>query len=537
MTKCAIYARFSSDLQDARSITDQIAACRTKATALGYSIAAEYSDAAISGATMHRPGLNDLLRAASAGAFDLILTEALDRLSRDLADISAIWRDLSFLGVRVVTLSEGEINFMHVGIKGIVGQMFLTDLAMKTRRGHVGRLHAGRIPGGKCYGYDCVLGEDKGLRTINDGEAAVIRRIFQNYDTGMSSIEIASALNRDRVPSPRGGQWNASTIHGSAARASGILQNRLYVGEIVYGRQKFDKNPKTGKRIAKVLAEAEWLVEPAPHLAIVDRALFDRAQAQRHARGGGTGKKVRAQRRPKHLFSGLVSCGCCGAAMIVTETGRVGCSARKNKGTCSHRTSIKISEIEARILAALRTHLLAPEIVATAVEAYREERGRLQAERQRLARDAARDLAQIDGKIARIIAAIEDGTGSAALSARLTALESQRNELTKAAPEPLTDNVLALHPTAANRYRGKVEEIAQALAKGDAAARDVMMLVRELIQRITITPATGGGHELEIDGNLSVILERTGTRHADSQFRPPLPMLAGPRQIPFKLTG
>ena len=82
--RVAIYARFSSDLQDARSITDQVNLAREHAAQQGWLVVAEFTDATISGASMaNRPALKDLIRAAEAGRFDAVLTESLDRLSRD----------------------------------------------------------------------------------------------------------------------------------------------------------------------------------------------------------------------------------------------------------------------------------------------------------------------------------------------------------------------------------------------------------------------------------------------------------------------
>lgn len=67
--RVAIHARFSSDLQDVRSMTDQVAAARDHAARQGWKVVAEFFDAAISGASLHnRPGLLDLLTAAQAHA-------------------------------------------------------------------------------------------------------------------------------------------------------------------------------------------------------------------------------------------------------------------------------------------------------------------------------------------------------------------------------------------------------------------------------------------------------------------------------------
>lgn len=98
----------------------------------------------------NRPGLLALLEQARSGAFDLVLAEGLDRLSRDQADIATLYKTLSFHGVRLTTLAEGAISELHIGLKGTMNALFLKDLAQKTRRGQRGRVEAGKIPGGNC---------------------------------------------------------------------------------------------------------------------------------------------------------------------------------------------------------------------------------------------------------------------------------------------------------------------------------------------------------------------------------------------------
>src|SRR6202453_1114282 len=106
-----------------------------------------YTDAAISGASLMRPGIQQLMQDAMAGRFQIILAEALDRLSRNLADIAGLYQSLTFAGVRIVTLSEGEISELHIGLKGTMNSLQLKDLAEKVRRGLRGRVEAGKSGG------------------------------------------------------------------------------------------------------------------------------------------------------------------------------------------------------------------------------------------------------------------------------------------------------------------------------------------------------------------------------------------------------
>ena len=136
--RVAIYARFSSDLQDVRSIADQIGAARDHAARQGWEVVAEFCDAAISGSSLHnRPGLLDLLVASQQRQFDAVLTESIDRLSRDLEDIAGLHKRLAYWGVKIVTLADGEVGKLHVGLKGIIASIYLDDPAQKTRRGQV----------------------------------------------------------------------------------------------------------------------------------------------------------------------------------------------------------------------------------------------------------------------------------------------------------------------------------------------------------------------------------------------------------------
>jgi len=99
-------------------------------------------------------------------------------------------------------------------------------------------------------------------------------RIFKEYADGMAPRQIATRLNREGVPSPRGGQWNASTINGNRLRRNGILNNELYAGRITYNRQRFLKDPETGKRIARLNPEREWVTREVDGLRIIDDELW-----------------------------------------------------------------------------------------------------------------------------------------------------------------------------------------------------------------------------------------------------------------------
>lgn len=508
--RAAIYARFSSELQDARSIDDQVALARKLAEARSIAVVEVYKDAAISGAsTINRPGITKLLADAAARRFDLVITESLDRLSRSQADIAALYERLTFLDVRIETLADGVVTELHVGLKGTMSALFLKDLAQKTRRGQQGRVKAGRIPGGKSYGYEVVQSlHERGQRRIIESEAEVIRRIFQEYAEGKGPLAIVHDLNREGKAGPTGKRWNASTLLGSPKRRNGLLNNELYKGTIVYNRQRFLKDPDTGKRISRENPESEWLRQDVPELRIVEQGVWDAVQQRRAERGG---PHLHHRRRPKRLLSGLLKCSCCGGNYSVVRDDFMRCSTLQNSKGCTNTRTIRCSEIEGRVLKALQERLLDPEVVAEAVETYRQERARLSAQRRRKRNELERELEQVMRQINRTGDMLLDDTLDRATGkVRMKELSTRRDELQVELEKAPEADAIAVHPQAAERYRKKVSEIRDALKQGEEAGRAAINVLREVIDHILVTPTPRPEPvKLQVVGNLVAFLVGT----------------------------
>jgi DNA invertase Pin-like site-specific DNA recombinase len=213
--RAVVYARYSSELQSDTSVDDQVRLCRDLIERNSWAYLHAYTDRAISGASALRPGYQRLLEDARAGRFDVLVAEALDRLTRDQADTAMLYKQLTFLGIKILTQAEGEVSELHVGLKGTMNALFLKDLAHKTRRGIRGRIEVGRSGGGLCYGYDVIsqnTAEGKpntGARRINESQADVVRQIFHWFALGRSPRRIAFDLNHAGIPAPGGAGWGA----------------------------------------------------------------------------------------------------------------------------------------------------------------------------------------------------------------------------------------------------------------------------------------------------------------------------------------
>ncbi len=517
--KAAIYARYSSDNQRDASIADQLRLCRLHAEKQGWQVVEEYTDHAISGASLLRPGIQSLILDGTRGRFNVILAEAMDRLSRDQEDIAGIFKRMSYMDVKIVTLSEGEVTHLHVGLKGTMNALFLKDLADKTRRGQRGRIEAGKSGGGNSYGYDVVRKYDangepvRGDRCINEFEANVVRRIFQDYSTGKSAKAISAALNREGIKAPSGGDWGFSTINGNLKRGNGILNNEMYIGKLVWNRQRFIKDPDTGKRQARSNPESEWVVQDTPELRIVDDALWQSVKARQernsvagdHA-GSAAFSVISSRRRPRYLLSGLLKCAHCGGGYSTISATLLGCSNARNKGTCANRVNIRRDELEARVLNALRTRMLDPDLFAEFCDAYTQETNRLRMESRTNIVAAEAELMNLEREVQKLMDLyLSDALSIQDVKARGDKVRARKEELTSFLatadePPPL------LHPAMAQQYRMRIQHLHEALQEESEDRRmEAADAIRSLIEAIVLKPE-GGQLAIEIQGDLAGIL-------------------------------
>jgi site-specific DNA recombinase len=507
--RAVIYSRYSTELQSASSIDDQMRLCRERLQRDGHELLKVYSDRAVSGATLIRPGIQLLMQDANHGGFDVVYAEALDRISRDQEDAAGFFKRMAFAAVTIVTLAEGEISELHVGLKGTMNALFLKDLAQKTRRGLQGRVLQGLSGGGVCYGYDLVPGET-GSRRINASEAKVVKAIFRDFAAGLSPRAIAKKLNQKAIPGPLGRTWRDTAIRGHFGRGTGILNNELYIGRLVWNRLTYLKDPKSGRRRSRHNSPEKWIVQDVPALRIVDDELWQAVKTRQCSiRASDRVANARAtrfweRRRSRHLLSGLVRCQECGGRYAAVGRDYLACSAARGSGTCSNRQSIRRAALEALIVNGLRQRLMAPELVEEFIAAFQKEVN-LQRREDEALRDAKRrELAEVRRKLDGLIEAIADGLRAPGLQQRLDELEARRSEIEQSlAAAPTTP--VRLHPNLAQVYERHVEQLQHALDHPEIRDEAVQVL-RGLIEHVLIGPADNG-LEIEIVGEIAKMVE------------------------------
>lgn len=511
MKRAAIYARYSTDLQNDQSVEDQVALCELYADRIGLSVVAAYHDRAKSGAsTFGRPGLASLMAAAESASFEVLVSESPDLVSRDMADLAGIHKALEFRGIEINCVNGGRMDTMSIGMYGVMGQMQREEGAKKVRRGMAGVVRDGRSPGGRAYGYRPVVGKPGGLEIVED-EAAVVRRIFTAYSGGVAPRAIAAMLNSEMIPPPRGAKWNASTINGSNNRGNGILRNPLYSGRQVWNRVRMVKDPSTGRRVSRQNPEGEWQAADVPHLRIVDQLTFDGVQIRKASRGGTHSRRATRSRR---VLSGLLRCGCCGGSMSISGSDRSGprvqCSTFKESGTCDNGSRYYIEKVERLVVDALRLQLADPALVSEFVISYRKERQRIEGEARRRRSTLDRDLSEVNKTISRVVESIgkgliTDDEASALLVPSRQAKVRLEAELTAA---DTYTNVVELHPQAVARFADNLEDMATIVAAKDQMPDpDVAGTFRTLVESVIVRPRKAGEeYEVSIRGYLSSLM-------------------------------
>lgn len=469
--RVAAYARYSSDQQRDASLDDQLRNCRAYCVRMGWPEPATFTDAAMSGARNDRPGYLRLL--ADAGRFDVIVVDDLSRLSRDSVEVAQSIRRLTFAGVRVIGVSDGtdtgrKGHKAEVGLRGIMSELYLSDLADKTHRGLTGRALAGASAGGIAYGYRVT---DTGQRAIVEAQAMVVRRIFADYLSGLSARGIAVALNREGVPSPRGGEWAVSAIYGDTKRGIGILANPIYAGRQVWNRSQWIKHPDTGRRVRRERPQAEWVTTEHPELAIVGQRLWDAVQATIRARSqvhAGKGRKPRA------LLSGLLRCADCGGPVAMVDSHSYGCARARDRGTCQNRQRVKARDADTAMVAGVRDALLSE----SAMQAWQQAVARAMKAQAGDSGEARRRLAQASQERDNLLNAIRQGIITPSTKAALEAAEKAVEAAQDALRQPAR-----IMPDVRARLRRIADTLADRARHVPAAREALRALIGEAILR------------------------------------------------------
>jgi len=491
--RIAIYARYSSDLQNPSSVDDQIDLCsRLVADQLqgDPDQALVFSDAAISGATMERPGFNRLLAAAKAGRIDLVVAEGLDRLSRSLKDIASVYETLSYHGVGIWTAHEGRISELHIGLKGTMNALFLRDMKSKVKRGHRARIAAGFAASSCAYGYKVVRGvvdakgrNVNGVREIDAAAAEVIRRVYKEFIGGRTVLQIVEGLNRDGIPAPNGGLWKRNALMGGAKKQEGILRNEIYLGKLIFNRSHVVRDPITNRKRFILNPESEWTKVDVPHLRIVSDEMWTAVREMDQRKPPGQKKQEPEEPRiltvhNQHALTGWVKCGWCGGSKSLANNSRYLCSTHRYAKKCRNSRGTREPVLMTAVFEALYERLKGG-------QAVRPQLVRAFAREARHGEKLRKKEADLLARIERLLDAVERGVDTESATQRILVLQNQlktvRQDIQCDLPAELPDETT---------IRSTLVRALQAIEVGDDVRRTRLMF-QCLLAEIVLTPIPG----------------------------------------------
>lgn len=379
--RCAIYARYSSDLQSPASIADQVRKCHEYAGQHDWRVLEDhvYTDAEVSGAGVDRPGLQRLLSvvAQRPRQFDVLLIDDTSRLARRQADQTNIADQLRFAGFRFIAVSQGidsanEQADVLMTVHGLVDSLYIKELAKKTHRGLEGRALDGFHTGGRCFGYSNESTAEGVRLVIDSAEAPIVVTIFESFANGLSLKGIAKKLNSENIPPPRLRKGKVrATWCPTAIRA--ILHNPIYTGKQIWNRSQFVKRPGTNKRVRRPRPQSEWITIERAELRIIDQDLSRRVEQRLELVKdvfGRAGAGMHKASSSNYLLTGLLKCDSCGANLIIvagkgrkTKRKYYGCSQHSNRGACSNGLTIRQDVIERNLFAGLQREVMTEDVI------------------------------------------------------------------------------------------------------------------------------------------------------------------------------
>ena len=362
--RCAVYCRVSSDErldQEFNSIDAQKEAGHAyiaSQRAEGWiPVADDYDDPGYSGGNTDRPALKRLLADIERGLIDIVVVYKIDRLTRSLADFAKMvdvfdQHDVSFSAVTQQINSATSMGRLMLNVllsfaqfeREVTSERIRDKIAAAKRKG----MWMGGVPS---IGYDVVNRQ----LVVNDAEAAVVRRIFEEMLTIGSPTQIAANLTAEGITTKAWITQEGQTRSGTRIDKKylhKLLRNRIYLGELSH--------------------KGNWY--PGAHRPIIDRALWDKVHAvlakDSHARSVET--KIRS--RTDALLRGLLYAPS-GERMYPTYSSKRGhkyhyyVSKSESRFGAPGKSFARLPapEIEAAVVAQIRTVLTSPESIAAVV--------------------------------------------------------------------------------------------------------------------------------------------------------------------------
>ena len=405
--RAVIYARYSSSSQTEQSIEGQLRDCYKIVEDMGFTVVKEYIDRALTGKNDERPQFRKMIHDSAFGTFDVVITWKMDRFARNRTDSALYKKILKDNGVKVIyaaeKIPEGNEGVILESVLEGLAEYFSLDLAQKTIRGKKESIRKGKHVGGAVlYGYKLDTSK---YYLIDDSTAPVIRKIFNDYVSGVKATDIAKNLNAAGIKTKAGEEWDRSKI-------GQLLRNKKYAG--IYESYEVQSETKI------------------PH--IVDPEVFETAQQMlsQNRKAGGRNKS-----KYKYQLSGKIKCGECNNAMCGNHAHidraktkircYYTCQGKKEHRGCNaksiHRDLVESIVLENTMKFVLQDDFI--EKIADEIIKLNE----IEDDSACLVKVYEAEIKELESKIANIMTAIEDGIAPKRMLERINELEERESKL------------------------------------------------------------------------------------------------------------
>ena len=444
----AIYARKSTDQNgvaaEAKSVTRQIDHAKAYAKQKGWIVAdaSVYVDDGVSGAEFaKRPGFLPLMNALKpTPPFQVLIMSEESRLGREAIETAYALKQLVQAGVQVWFYLEDRQRTLDsptdkvmLSLTTFADELEREKARQRTYDAMLAKAKAGHVTGGRCFGYTNVRVNSHTERQINEGEAAVVRRIFDLCASGHGYTKVAKTLNAEGAPCPRPQQGRPAGWAPSSVKT--VIDRRLYLGEVIWNKTR--KRNAWGQQRVSDRPESEWLRRSMPELRVVSDDVWNAVRVRldgvrKRIKNGGHRRDVES----RYLLSGFARCGVCGASFFPVSRSHgkqrvffYACGAHYKRGphVCGNALVQRMETIDDAVLRAVGGDVLRPAVVMAVIDGVIAE---LKPQALKQTVDTQRKaLRQVEREIGNLTKAIAAGGPLESLVAALKGTEGRRAEL------------------------------------------------------------------------------------------------------------
>lgn len=413
MLKAVLYGRYSSHSQNDASIEQQFADCRRFAKDNDIQIVGEYADRHLSGTSDKRPEFQRMIKDSAKGHFQAVICWKVDRFARNRYDAATYKVRLKSHGVKLLyakeTIPDGPEGILLESILEGSAEYYSANLAQNVKRGLMDNAKQAKVANSLPLGYKSDSSKKYIVEPIG---AAIVKEIFELYDSGVSYKDIVKILNEKGCRTKNGTPFSKNSLYS-------ILKNERYTGTYIYG----------DIRIENAIP------------VIVPIELFQRAQERLRK---NKRSPAAAKGHVDFILTGKLFCGHCGDAMVgESGTGKSGrtyyyykCRTQKKTRQCDKKPARK-HEIESLLLEMTIKNVLQDDVIDTIARAAVELQ--LRERENSPLKGFEQQLKDTKKSIHNLVAAIEAGIITPSTKQRLLELEERKiqleNEIARASIE------------------------------------------------------------------------------------------------------